>query len=1582
MDTPQRTELPLHLKLPSAPTPRRSPLPLSLRKANRAGPSNSGVSQLDVFAQPPQPSSPSPHSNAAKEFKTIMNKRRRATDDGSGSQPPNGSTAAQDADMSSLYSDSASLCSESPGAGPSSYSGEGGISTIGRKRAAGWLTLRSSRLKGSPTTSIKSLLPSPTQSMQDSVETIRPQVRKQSTQSTERKHGSILSLTTEGGSLSQQPTEAVMSKAPSSSEEDPQPSTRPLDTLPIPTPEPSSAARSAQSVAPIPTPAPSVNSAKSRWLESIRRGRKAATPPKDLPPVSALSRSPPQDSAVTSDAEVVMEVDAPLLDELPTPYEEVVGEASLPPATMVSSKETAIILPSSLECTNLLSKASETLVVESLPAAIAPSLTSAAPRNSETLPSSSGRGWFVSSIMPWGSGGGGNANAEGKERATTVDGDFASKSTPDPGNTLSSFPPSRIQPEELLNEARSESLTKKPSSESINLSASIQKLDSPILTSTLALNPASTRFALASNLPSWKTSKNDVQTVTSSGAPATIEARFSAVTTDPDDTGASPMTGFSPQNTSASKHEDPTAAPSSSSLAVNPIRPDHDLESDRAETVAGSSPSSTAAPASSWWNYIAGLGGGPTAFPPPVHVVRTPAPNDADRRLAAESIDALSVSSGGREEHLMKPDSDVGVDGRVTNGMEDTMAGTSSNDRASKIEVSILGVAPTPTIAEPAKAQSVASATSTAGWMDSIWGLAYRSAGVSAATPVHTLEGRGHDVNPEVKTEAEMVKEEALRDEPSILASTTESGSPLETPASPEAPESVARVASPNPVSIATPTRTWMSLFSSKNNLAMRRMTDGRDLPDEQHMEVMDVPDDVGSPTTASASATSSAPPEQSLSGSQLTIRAAPPTTKADSGRGRNGAPQNHDVGDKEKEKDPAPPLTNSNTVKKKVSINMRPPTPTKSGSSKSSSRTGSPAPSKTTGNAAKEKKERENFVLPTFGDTFYTLPRILPPPGLKKPVEASTTHISPPSQPPSLSRRTSTGITKKTFKFVSSLLSVTPPSKSKMKQEPEPEPAPAVPSPSAVEVEPNEDMLRYIEERRERVTRTWLGKSSGISSSASSTHSSSPTTYSPVAEPGSTLTLATGSGSAKSVRASSLLGVAMDTVPMGRIAHKGHHHIGAGSGQPSTHAAAVTAAQNVGKDLPRIWDTLGMNYGRLGTLAGTKRIVVIGIHGWFPGPMIRSMLGEPTGTSARLASMMGFTLEEYVLKHDIPVEKVTMIHLEGEGTIARRVAKLYQDLLDHPQWVADVHQADMIFIATHSQGSIVSTQLLASLIADGHIRTEHNREQVIKTARTCGSKIPSHRTEPYINYFETAAAKELFEFQDTASEVSQKYVKSLGVALDNGVKFVYIASLDDQVVPIYSGTFMTASHPLILRSLYIDGDAYNASDFLSNLIVLLLRIRNAGLDDGGLITHLSEGTAGSLSGVGHSNPYLNQGCYELAVRFMFETTGVVGNERPELRLDPFQARATRNDYEIPWALRGVITDPAVLSLFASEIAELRQAFDDWAPKTTILRDLRRKLEPIQSLRPSLPKKQKKILQVLRTAAGYEAADLLQVGMG
>jgi hypothetical protein len=52
------------------------------------------------------------------------------------------------------------------------------------------------------------------------------------------------------------------------------------------------------------------------------------------------------------------------------------------------------------------------------------------------------------------------------------------------------------------------------------------------------------------------------------------------------------------------------------------------------------------------------------------------------------------------------------------------------------------------------------------------------------------------------------------------------------------------------------------------------------------------------------------------------------------------------------------------------------------------------------------------------------------------------------------------------------------------------------------------------------------------------------------------------------------------------------------------------------------------------------------------------------------------------------------------------RENRLYQNLIGNKEWMDDLQNADVIFFATHSQGSIVSTHILDHLITDGHIRT------------------------------------------------------------------------------------------------------------------------------------------------------------------------------------------------------------------------------------------------------------------------------------
>jgi hypothetical protein len=246
--------------------------------------------------------------------------------------------------------------------------------------------------------------------------------------------------------------------------------------------------------------------------------------------------------------------------------------------------------------------------------------------------------------------------------------------------------------------------------------------------------------------------------------------------------------------------------------------------------------------------------------------------------------------------------------------------------------------------------------------------------------------------------------------------------------------------------------------------------------------------------------------------------------------------------------------------------------------------------------------------------------------------------------------------------------------------------------------------------------------------------------------------------------------------------------------------------------------------------------------------------------------------LDRYIQDFGLdPPESVTVMPLEGDGTVASRVEKLFQDLVGR----ADVHElreADAILIGTHSQGCPVSTHLLARLLTEGYIRST---ETTIAMLGLCGVHQgpltyinKSAVLGPVIQYFDgNAAATELFEFQDTESKTAREYIAALATILDHNVKVVLVASLNDQVVPVYSSTFAAAHHPNILRLLHIDGWAYDQADsiFVTHLIRFCLQLRNAGVDDGGLIAHLSESVAHGLTGVGHSTAYAEDASYACA---------------------------------------------------------------------------------------------------------------------
>ncbi|KAI9321270.1 hypothetical protein BX666DRAFT_1850528 [Dichotomocladium elegans] len=323
----------------------------------------------------------------------------------------------------------------------------------------------------------------------------------------------------------------------------------------------------------------------------------------------------------------------------------------------------------------------------------------------------------------------------------------------------------------------------------------------------------------------------------------------------------------------------------------------------------------------------------------------------------------------------------------------------------------------------------------------------------------------------------------------------------------------------------------------------------------------------------------------------------------------------------------------------------------------------------------------------------------------------------------------------------------------------------------------------------------------------------------------------------------------------------------------------------------------------------------------------------------------MEIALRQYfLLEHHfvMPEDAVTIIPLEGEGKIEERVEKLYDQLVSNLTWLQAFSAAEVILWGTHSQGMPVSVMLLHQLLQENHIHTQQTAVCML------GSKWL------VCQYFEASAARELFDFMDSAKAISERFRRSLAYVLENGVKLTLVGSLQDQVVPLHSGILTSISHPNILRSVYIDKHIYTEDDFLINLVVFAIRLRNAGLPDHGLLVHVSEVLAGSIYAIGggHSTIYEELDVYLMAIRYLFDhhpkrtdlsyTTATV-------EVKPFKAKQHLNPFHLPWAVRGVFDDKMILaeSWAVDELKRLLQLFQQWTPTSTRLREVKFRLEPL-----------------------------------
>lgn len=417
------------------------------------------------------------------------------------------------------------------------------------------------------------------------------------------------------------------------------------------------------------------------------------------------------------------------------------------------------------------------------------------------------------------------------------------------------------------------------------------------------------------------------------------------------------------------------------------------------------------------------------------------------------------------------------------------------------------------------------------------------------------------------------------------------------------------------------------------------------------------------------------------------------------------------------------------------------------------------------------------------------------------------------------------------------------------------------------------------------------------------------------------------------------------------------------------------------------------------------KKAVALGIHGFFPAPLIQKVLGQPTGTSIRFANYAAASIKTWCQENqpeikDVEIEKVA---LEGEGHIADRVDTLWKLLLN---WLSHLRQADFILIACHSQGVPVAFMLVAKLIQLGCLSPNVRLGLCAMAGINLG---------PFLDYKSRlfgGSALELFDFCDSKSKVSKSYVEGLDICLRHGVRVTFMGSIDDQLVSLESSLYAPLSHPYVNRAVFIDGRLH-APNFLTHLVVLALKLRNLGLSDHGLLRELSVPLAGSLvGGEGHSRVYDDPAVYRLAIDFALESTDVsppssgvptpataaaslLAQDKAKERsvnaarraslagypptlsnansirrgslsassqlpgvapvivhYEPPQSGANVNPFYLPWAVRGMLGEDMVKNdvKLWSEVGELVKEFEEWRPTSKVLKDVRWRLEGVRSM--------------------------------
>ena len=412
------------------------------------------------------------------------------------------------------------------------------------------------------------------------------------------------------------------------------------------------------------------------------------------------------------------------------------------------------------------------------------------------------------------------------------------------------------------------------------------------------------------------------------------------------------------------------------------------------------------------------------------------------------------------------------------------------------------------------------------------------------------------------------------------------------------------------------------------------------------------------------------------------------------------------------------------------------------------------------------------------------------------------------------------------------------------------------------------------------------------------------------------------------------------------------------------------------------------------GSLRKIKKILIIGVHGFFPTKVIRPFIGAPKGTSLKFANEAEKAVIRYCEEngminenrtHDISIQKIA---LEKEDKIFGRV-EFFTEVLE--KWSAQLNEADCIFFVAHSQGVVVTIILLARLIKMGILKDPiRKRIGILSMAGVNNGPFYGADKTLFMKAYkqiEHESLLELFKLTDFNSTQSIFYKESIHTIINANVKICFIGSINDQLVPLYSALAFHIFHPNIYRACYIDHSSHTPL-FIQKLVSLSCQLLNLGFFDNNVIKELSTVLAGPLTGGGHSKIYNDGKVYDLGVRFLLDTDDIViprsqeegdtlvsSNEllsehsklpfTNEVYIKEFNiSKIGTNQYILPWCLRGLLFNieknfpqkqvkgsKDIEKSAVDEISELYELFDNWKPESKGLKELKFRLNGIRASR-------------------------------